>query len=134
MDNCSAQHRCIISIGSNFRRDENLDFARRKLEECFPSIYFAPEQETKPLFFKNQALFSDQIAAFFSEKGEEQVIEILKEIECSAGRKPEDKEEEKVCLDIDLLSYDNRILKPEDWERSYVQQSLSSLHFPLCIK
>lgn len=62
------------------------------------------------------------------------MIKILKEIERFAGRQPGDKEEEKVCLDIDLLLYDNRILKPEDWEREYVQQSLSSLHFPLCIK
>ena len=29
-----------------------------------------------------------------------------------------DKKEEKVCLDIDMLLYDNKILKPEDWQRA----------------
>ena len=38
----------------------------------------------------------------------------LKAIEQSAGRRPGDKKEEKVCLDIDLLTFDDRVLKPED--------------------
>ena len=47
---------------------------------------------------------------------------------------PEDKKEEKVCLDIDILLYDDKIIKPEDWEREYVQQSLSALYSSLSIK
>ena len=134
MDNNPTHHQCIVCIGSNYHKRENLAFARQKLSELFSTICFAPEQETKPLYLKNQTLFSNQVAVFFSEEREEEIIKILKEIEHAAGRQPGDKEEEKVCLDIDLLLYDNRILKPEDWEREYVQRSLSTLHFPLCIK
>ena len=54
-------HRYIVCIGSNYNRKENLTFARQKLTESFSSICFAPELETEPLFFKNPALFSNQV-------------------------------------------------------------------------
>ena len=103
-------HKCIICIGSNYNRKENLFFARQKLADLFPSIRFTSEQETQPLFFRSPALFSNQVAQFFSEAGEERVRKELKAIEKSAGRRPEDKKEEKVCLDIDLLAFDDRVL------------------------
>lgn len=127
-------HKYIVCIGSNYNRKENLTFARQKLTESFSSICFAPEQETKPLFFKNPALFSNQVALFYSDKDEETVRKMLKDIEQRSGRRPEDKKEEKVCLDIDMLLYDNKILKPEDWQRGYIQQSLSAFHSSLFIK
>ena len=95
---------------------------------------FCARLETEPLFFKNPALFSNQVVMFFSDKDEEVVRKMLKDIEQRAGRLPEDKKEEKVCLDIDMLLYDNRIVKPEDWQRGYIQQSLSAFHSSLFIK
>ena len=60
-------HKYIVCIGSNYNRKENLTFARQKLTESFSSICFAPELETKPLFFKNPALFSNQVVLFYSD-------------------------------------------------------------------
>ena len=120
-------HKCIICIGSNYNRKENLFFARQKLADLFPSIRFTSEQETQPLFFLSPALFSNQVAQFFSEAGEERVRKELKAIEKSAGRRPEDKKEEKVCLDIDLLAFDDRVLKPEDLKREYIVKGLEEL-------
>ena len=104
-------HKCIICIGSNYNRKENLLLARKRLADLFPSIRFTTERETQPLFFRSPALFSNQVALFFSEAEEEKVKKELKAIEKCAGRRPEDKKEEKVCLDIDLLSFDDRVLK-----------------------
>lgn len=101
--------------------------ARRKLAELFPSIRFAPEQDTQPLYFKNPALFSNQVAHFLSEAEEASVTQELKTIENMAGRRPEDKQEEKVCLDIDLLTFDDRILKPRDLQREYIRQGIEEL-------
>ena len=53
----------------------------------------------------------------------------LKWREQSAGRRPEDKKEEKVSLDIDLLSFDDRVLKPEDLKREYVVKGLEELKY-----
>ena len=66
-------HKYIVCIGSNYNRTENLTFARQKLAEQFSPIYRAPELETEPLFFKNPALFSNQVIMFFSDKDEELV-------------------------------------------------------------
>ncbi|KAB4311907.1 2-amino-4-hydroxy-6-hydroxymethyldihydropteridine pyrophosphokinase [Bacteroides thetaiotaomicron] len=108
-------HKCIICIGSNYNRKENLLLARRRLVDLFPTIRFTSEQETRPLFF--------------SEAEEERVRKELKAIEQSAGRRPEDKKEEKVSLDIDLLSFDDRVLKPEDLKREYVVKGLEELKY-----
>ena len=110
-------HRYIVCIGSNYNRKENLTFARQELTESFSSICFAPELETEPLFFKNPALFSNQVVMFFSDKDEEVVRKMLKDIEQRSGRRPEDKK-----------------VKPEDWQRGYIQQSLSAFHSSLFIK
>ena len=106
-------HKCIICIGSNYNRKENLLLARKRLADLFPSIRFTTERETQPLFF--------------SEAEEEKVKKELKAIEKCAGRRPEDKKEEKVCLDIDLLSFDDRVLKPEDLKREYIVKGLEEL-------
>ena len=112
-------HKCIICIGSNYNRKENLLLARKRLADLF--------RETQPLFFRSPALFSNQVALFFSEAEEEKVKKELKAIEKCAGRRPEDKKEEKVCLDIDLLSFDDRVLKPEDLKREYIVKGLEEL-------
>ena len=122
-------HKYIVCIGSNYNRTENLTFARQKLAEQFSPIYRAPELETEPLFFKNPALFSNQVIMFFSDKDEELVKRMLKDIELASGRLPEDKKEEKVSLDIDLLSFDDRVLKPEDLKREYVVKGLEELKY-----
>ena len=62
-----------------------MTFARQKLTESFSSICFAPELETKPLFFKNPALFSNQVVLFYSDKDEETVRKMLKDIEQRSG-------------------------------------------------
>ena len=99
------------------------------ISDLFPTIRFTSEQETRPLFFRSPALFSNQVAMFFSEAEEERVRKELKAIEQSAGRRPEDKKEEKISLDIDLLSFDDRVLKPEDLKREYVVKGLEELKY-----
>lgn len=120
-------HSCLICIGSNYNRKENLLLARRRLTALFPSIRFTGEQETRPLFFRNPALFSNQVARFYTDADAERVVKELKTIEKEAGREREDKKKEKVCLDIDLLVFDNRVLKPEDLKKDYILKGLEEL-------
>lgn len=118
---------CLICIGSNYHREENLPLARRKLQALFPSICFATEVETEPLHLTNTALFSNQVAMFTTCMEEKEVILALKQIEFEAGRRPEDKTVERVCLDIDLLAYDSEILKPQDMQRPYIRQGVEEV-------
>lgn len=118
---------CLICIGSNYQREKNLPLARCKLQALFPSICFATEVETEPLHLRNTALFSNQVAMFTTGIEEKEVIRTLKQIEFEVGRRPEDKPAERVCLDIDLLAYDDEILKPEDMQRPYIRQGMKEI-------
>lgn len=116
-----------ISIGSNERRMENMALARRRLTELFSDIRFSEEEETKPLFFHRSNLFSNQVARFVSDEAVTDVVARLKAIEREAGRLPEEKKQEIVRLDIDLLSGGDTVYKPEDLKRDYIVRGLKQL-------
>ena len=116
-----------ISIGSNEQRRENMELARRRLTELFSGIRFSEEEETVPSFFHRPNLFSNQVACFASDNPVEEVTACLKAIEREAGRKPEEKEQEIVRLDIDLLSCDGTVYKPKDLKRDYILRGLKQL-------
>ncbi len=120
-------HRCLVCIGSNYNREQNLFLARKELTDLFPNIRFAPEQETSPLLLNNPALFTNQVAIFFSDEEENVVKYKLKAIETMLGRCKEDKMKERISLDIDLLSYDDRVLKPKDLARDYIIRGIKDL-------
>lgn len=116
-----------ISIGSNERRTENMALARQRLTELFSDIRFSEEEETKPLFFHRSNLFSNQVARFVSDEAVTDVVARLKAIEREAGRLPEEKKQEIVRLDIDLLSGGDTVYKPEDLRRDYIVRGLKQL-------
>lgn len=116
-----------ISIGSNERRMENMALARQRLTELFSDIRFSEEEETKPLFFHRSNLFSNQVARFVSDEAVTDVVARLKAIEREAGRLPEEKKQEIVRLDIDLLSGGDTVYKPEDLKRDYIVRGLKQL-------
>lgn len=116
-----------ISISSNKQRKENLELARKRLSELFPGIRFSAEEETAPLYFRRPDLFSNQVARFMSRRQADEVTSRLKTIEQEAGRTSEEKKQEIVRLDLDLLACDSVIYKPEDLERDYVARGLKQL-------
>lgn len=118
---------CLLCIGSNCKQEENVRFARQRLSEHFPSIRFAPEEETVPFGLQNPSPFLNQVAWLETSRSEPEVRAILKEIEREAGRSAADKEKEIVRLDIDLLSCDEQVLKPRDMQYDYVQRGIGYL-------
>lgn len=120
-------HKCIICIGSNYNRKENLLLARKRLADLFPSIRFTTERKHNLCFSGVRHCSPIKWHCFSPKQEEEKVKKELKAIEKCAGRRPEDKKEEKVCLDIDLLFFDDRVLKPEDLKREYIVKGLEEL-------
>lgn len=116
-----------ISIGSNEHRRENMALARQRLSALFPDIRYSTEEETAPLFLRRSALFSNQVARFTSDAPAAAVTRLLKAIEREAGRRPEDKAQEIVRLDLDLLAGGDTPYKPQDLERDYVRRGIEEL-------
>ena len=121
------QHTCFLCLGSNFYRIAHMAYAQRELKKHFPAIRFSEEMETEAIGSRFLSPFSNQVASFETTLSSEEVRAILKQIERDLGRLPEEKSQGVVRIDIDLLMYDDCVLKPADLERDFVVEGLKSL-------
>ena len=120
-------HTCLLCMGSNIEPSSCLSAARSALLSHFPSIRFSKEMVTEAIGSGFLSPFHNQVASFTTSLSAEEVRTILKGIEQSQGRLPEDKVQGVVKLDIDLLMYDEQVLKPKDMEREFVKEGMQSL-------
>jgi len=117
----------LLSIGSNTFAKTNIDKAKRMLSFLFPDIVFSEPILTEPEDDKYAYLFRNVLAKANTEMSPEEVIDKIKQTERAVGRTPRDKYLGRMIIDIDLIQYDGRILRPQDYERDYVQQLLPTL-------
>lgn len=117
-------HQCLLCLGSNYQYKAKLASARHALAQVFPDIRFGIEMETEAIGGKWLSPFGNQPAKFTSALSAEDIRRVLKQIEKENGRLPEDKARGIVKLDIDLLMYGDKVLKPDDMKRDFVQRLL----------
>lgn len=120
-------HRCIICLGSNDGGKEKLATALATLCSRFEVvkqglvIRTSAEEDASAGTYFNQALIIETGA-----KAEE-LREVFKQIERENGRTPASKQMGIVPLDIDLLTYDETVLRPNDLQKKYVMEAMKSL-------
>jgi 2-amino-4-hydroxy-6-hydroxymethyldihydropteridine diphosphokinase len=117
----------LVSLGSNIYSKQNIDRARRMLAYYFPDVVFTRSIITTASDGKYPFPFRNVLAVFHSDLPLDEVIQKLKMIEFAMGRQPRDKDAGKVIIDIDLLQYGDEIVRPDDYERAYVQSLLTQL-------
>lgn len=117
----------LISIGSNKNRDNNLANCQRILKTMFPDIVFSNISVTKPYGNNYRYNFINQLAFIHTHKTREEIISLLKSLEKDMGRTLSDKKKGIVIIDLDLVIWNNEILKPEDMERNYIKGLLPGL-------
>lgn len=117
-------HYLLLSVGSNTYAKRNIEKAGQLLKRNIPGLIFTSCMESKPYGKQYKRSFLNILAWSSSELSKEEVIRMAKSIEVQMGRKPEDKAQGRVVVDIDLIQYDNDVLKPTDFERSYVKELL----------
>lgn len=120
-------HSCLLCLGSNLDRHTRMEAARNALVSYFHPIRFSSEMDTEAIGNGYLSPFSNQLALFETSLSAEEVRSILKQIEKENGRLPEDKQQGIVKLDIDLLKYDDTVLKPKDMGNNFVQAGLKEL-------
>lgn len=114
-------HTCLLCMGSNTGRKTRMENARKALAHSFPDIRFGAEMETEAIGSGFLSPFSNQVARLTTPLSAEEVRTVLKSIEKENGRLPEDKAQGIVKMDIDLLMYDELILKPKDLEKDFIR-------------
>lgn len=121
----------LLSIGSNTFARTNIDKARRMLTRLFPGIVFSESVLSEPDDERYSFLFRNVLAMAETEFSPEDVIDKIKQTERAIGRSPRDKYQGKVIIDIDLIRYNDEILRPEDFQREYLQQLLTTFAPPV---
>lgn len=118
-------HKALLSIGTNTDARLNLNRAMHNLRNHFPSIQFTRVIKSKPYgeeIYKHS--FLNMLAYFKTNISRNEIVMLLKTIEENMGRKPEHKLNGKVIIDIDLIKWNDEIVKSEDFKRSYVRELL----------
>ncbi len=117
-------HKCIISLAANCNHKKNLSEARRCLGQILSHIVYTKELWTEPIHAKRPDMYLNQLAYAHTELNTEQLVAKLKEIELYMGRNETERSAGVVCIDLDLLQFDETRHHLRDWERDYVRQLL----------
>lgn len=117
-------HTFLLSIGSNTYSERNVAKAKKALEQCFQGIVFTPTYWSDPYGEKYKRRFLNMLAKANTHASSQLICQKMKDLEKELGRIPADKEKGRVVIDMDLIEYDGEILRPKDYERSYVRELL----------
>ena len=117
-------HKTVLGIGSNTDARFNIKQATDYLRFYFPNIKFTSTIETMPYGDMFTTPFVNALAYFKTDLSKDEILLQLKLIEKTMGRLPSHKEEGIVVIDIDLVQWNNEILKPDDYKRNYIKQLL----------
>jgi 2-amino-4-hydroxy-6-hydroxymethyldihydropteridine diphosphokinase len=120
-------NKALISIGTNVNREATLALCHELLNGVFPEITYSNTSITTPYGNTYKDDFLNQLAFVYTSETKEEIQKQLKSIEKRIGRTATDKVNGKVKIDIDLLIWNEEILKPDDMERSYIADLLPSL-------
>ena len=115
------QNKVILCLGSNQDCESNMSSAGELLRRYFCRISFSDPVYTDPVGLSGSGQFLNQVAVAYTDCRPEEVRLALKTMERTLGRTEERKEKGQIPIDIDLLLWNDEILKPADWAREYIQ-------------
>lgn len=110
---------CTISLGSNsYDREEKIKKSIDALSQYLgnpqvSSVYETPAHNGKDMPYLNAVIHGSTTHPV------DEIVGHLKHMEKEAGRSAELKKEGIVPLDLDLIIYNNYILRPEDFQKHY---------------
>ncbi len=120
-------NKIILSLGANSNSEINIAAADDLLRSNFVSIYFSEPVYTEPIGDIKTGLFLNQVAIAYTSNYPDEINKILKQVERTLGRTPESKVQGSIPIDIDLLQWNEQVLKPDDLQRDYVRSLLRTL-------
>ena len=100
----------FVSIGSCFKRKENVRAAMKALRKRFGSIQYSSVYETEAVGFVGDS-FYNLVVSFESDESPEALKQFFKSLERSRGRLAAVKTPGPVSLDLDLLLYGDLIIE-----------------------
>ena len=121
-------NKCIVCLGSNSNAELHLKAAEKELNTIFSGINWGKAVHTFPEDTIHPAIYVNRIAIFYTDQSIEDIKKQFKEIEKEHGRTPSSKSTGIVPLDIDLITYGDKVLKPEDMGKKYFLKALATVN------
>ena len=116
----------ILSIGSNYRAENNIKYALSCLNSVLNNIKCSRLIRTKPIGIVSD-MFMNQLVCGTCDISRNKLHDIIKKIEYDCGRNDEEKKSGRVRMDIDVLEFNGEREHEQDWEREYVQLLIKEL-------
>lgn len=108
-------HRIYISIGSNVDSEKHIRAAVNLLQDHYGDLHLSTVYESEAIGFEGDNFFN-LVARFDTEEDIEAVAKSLCNIEAQYGRSRSEPRFSSRTLDLDLLLYDDVIIKSSDLE------------------
>ena len=122
-------NKAIVGIGSNIvDAKERVEECCRLLSEISIESRFSSVYETEAVGTIPQPTYHNCVGVLQTSQSFEELKQKFKEIEREAGRLPEHKAEGKVIIDIDIVVWNNEVIKPTDLTRSYMTIGMDELN------
>lgn len=125
------KNKVVICIGSNFEASINIEKAKAVLERELGPISFATQTESEAVNWSKPCIFTNQVGYFESDKDFDFIKQLTKQIERDLGRNAEQRALGNMPMDIDIVIWNDSILKPDDLNQTYVQDAIRSLESSL---
>ena len=122
----SDKNRIVIVLGSNKDSERNMEQACYMLEKLFP-VQWAEAVYTRPLHCISPEPFLNRVGLSFTSSDIKELRVCFKQMEKALGRTADSKQSGVIPMDIDLVRWNDIVLKPDDWSRDYVQNGIKEI-------
>lgn len=127
-------HKYYVSLGSNTDlRDTIVENAIARICDTFGNVRSSGIYHT-PCWRGLGAEYANAVVCFESENTLDSLEVLFKNWEKDQGRTPEDSALHIVALDIDVVLYDDKVIRPRDMRRKYFLQGFYSIFKPGSLK
>lgn len=123
-------HSVILCLGSNTDQETNIQRAQQLLRNEYASIIFTPSTWTEPVGVVSPP-YLNCLATMTIEDSLSCLHDKTKAIERLMHSSQEERKDNIVRIDIDILSFDHKHYHEDDWTRDYVKRLIQSLPTPL---
>lgn len=124
-------NRALIGLASNADdRMAILERAAGELSGRFPSARFSARYQTEPVGRHSERRYGNGVGVLETDLPFDDLKALFKRMERAYGRLPDSKETGFVPLDLDIVVWNGRVLKPDDLRQGYLRQGLREVGWP----
>lgn len=113
-------HTAVIALGSNYAQEEHIRMAIKRLETSLSDMRRSRQLWTEPIGLCSDRFLNVMVTGL-TRLTLEQLQATAKDLERDMGRNDDDSRRGVVCIDIDIMLYDNQRLHTDDWQRDYIK-------------